>query len=52
MAIYITSDKGDIDAPEKLYQECIPSRIIKDLGLLDMQYEGSQHSGILQTDAP
>lgn len=40
MAIYITSDKGDIDAPEKLYQECIPSRIIKDLGLLDMQYEG------------
>ena len=39
MAIYITSDRGDIETPAALYEECTPSRIIADLGLLYMQYE-------------
>ncbi len=39
MAIYITSDGGDIEATPKLYEECTPSTIISDLNLLECKYE-------------
>jgi S-adenosylmethionine synthetase len=39
MAIYITSNIGDIDAPEDLYEECTLANIIKDLHLLEQKYE-------------
>lgn len=42
MAIYITSDKGDItDVPKSLYAECAPARIIKDLHLKDGSFKYS-----------
>lgn len=33
LAIYITTDLGDIKVPESLYEECTPKRIIEDLNL-------------------
>ena len=39
MAIYIDSNIGNIDANESLYEECEPSHIIKDLSLLNIDYE-------------
>ena len=39
LAIYINSDKGNIEPKKSMYKECTPSRIIKDLGLLDVDYE-------------
>lgn len=38
LAIYITSDQGDIKTPTRLYQGCIPENIIKDLDLLNKDY--------------
>lgn len=38
LAIYITSDKGDIDVSDSLYIECEPNNIIKDLDLLNKCY--------------
>ena len=38
MAIYITSDKGDISVPNILYEECKPQNIINDLKLKDVKY--------------
>ena len=35
LAIYITSDKGDIDVSGSLYAECEPNNIIEDLDLLN-----------------
>jgi len=39
LAIYIDSDKGYIDTNNELYEECTPRRIIKDLDLLNTNYE-------------
>ena len=39
LAIYIKTDKGDIETPEKLYEECKPKNIIKDLKLREICYE-------------
>ncbi|MGM9877200.1 MAG: methionine adenosyltransferase domain-containing protein [Bacilli bacterium] len=39
LAIYITTDKGDINVPKKLYKECKPKNIIKDLNLKNICYE-------------
>lgn len=39
LAIYIDSDKGNIDIEEKLYDECKPKNIIKDLNLHNTCYE-------------
>ena len=39
MAIYITSNKGDVAATPELFEECTPSRIISDLKLLECKYE-------------
>ena len=38
LAIYIISDKGDIDVSDSLYAECEPNNIIKDLDLLNKCY--------------
>ena len=39
LAIYIETDKGSIEVPKKLYKECRPKNIIKDLRLRDICYE-------------
>lgn len=39
LAIYITSDKGDLPVEPLLYEECTPYNIIKDLNLRDICYE-------------
>ena len=39
LAIYIDSDKGDLDVEIGLYQECIPSNIIKELDLREPKFE-------------
>ena len=39
LAIYIETDKGNIEAPEKLYEECTPKNIINDLDLYNPCYE-------------
>lgn len=39
VAIYINSDKGYINVSEDVYEECKPERIIKELGLLEVDYE-------------
>lgn len=39
LAIYIRSDKGNIEPTRELYIECTPKRIIEDLCMLDMDYE-------------
>ena len=38
LAIYIDSDKGEIDVPRNLYAECTPTRMIKDLKLKEIDY--------------
>lgn len=45
LAIYIESDKGNIDIPESLYEECRPQNIIKDLNLLNKCYEETAKFG-------
>lgn len=39
LAIYITSDKGNINVNDSLYEECKPRNIIKDLNLKNIKYE-------------
>lgn len=39
LAIYITSDKGDIEVDESYYEDCTPNKIIHDLDLLNQTYE-------------
>lgn len=38
LAIYIDSDKGNIELPKELYKECTPERIIRDLKLKTIDY--------------
>lgn len=39
LAIYVKSDKGDLEPTETLYEECTPKRIIQDLNLKNECYE-------------
>lgn len=39
LAIYVDSDKGNIEVSDELYKECTPKRIIDDLKLKDVDYE-------------
>ena len=39
MAIYIKTDKGDIEPSKRIYEECKPRNIIKDLDLRNLSYE-------------
>ena len=39
MAIYIKTDKGDIEPSKRIYEECKPRNIIKDLDLRNISYE-------------
>ena len=39
VAIYIKTDKGDLETPSYLYKECKPRNIIKDLNLRNISYE-------------
>ena len=39
LAIYISTDVGDITPTKALYRECTPKRIIHDLGLKDISFE-------------
>ena len=39
LAIYIEGDRGMIQEPVELYDECRPINIIKDMGLLNEKYE-------------
>lgn len=39
LAIYIKTDKGDIEVDKKLYEECKPRNIINDLNLRNICYE-------------
>ena len=39
LAIYIMTDKGEIEVNRKLYQECKPRNIINDLDLRNIRYE-------------
>jgi S-adenosylmethionine synthetase len=39
LAIYVDSNKGNIEVPKEIYKECTPARIIEDLKLKDLDYE-------------
>lgn len=39
LAIYITSDKGELEVPQGFYEECKPRNIIRDLDLKNKSYE-------------
>ena len=39
LAIYIKTDKENIDVPDKLYEECKPKNIINDLNLKNISFE-------------
>ena len=39
LAIYIDSDKGNLEVEENLYKECTPQKIIEDLDLYHICYE-------------
>lgn len=45
LAIYINTDKGEITPQKKLYKECQPQTIIKDLNLQNMCYEETAKFG-------
>lgn len=45
LAIYIDSDKGNLQVEENLYNECTPKRIIKDLNLYYICYEDKAKFG-------
>lgn len=45
LAIYITSDIGDIEVPNDWYEECKPKNIIKDLNLKNICYEEKARFG-------
>ncbi len=39
LAIYISTDKGDVEPSKELFEQCKPRNIIKDLGLKETCYE-------------
>ena len=39
MAIYVDSDKGNIEVGEELYESCTPKNMIKDLSMKTKNYE-------------
>lgn len=39
LAIYITSDRGNIEVPSSVYEECTPKNIINDLKLKEIDFE-------------
>ena len=39
MAIYVDSDKGNLVVDDSYYEECEPRNIIKDLNMLNLDYE-------------
>ncbi len=45
LAIYITSDKGDIEPDNSLYHQCSVNQIIKDLDLLNKNYQNTAMFG-------
>ena len=45
LAIYISTDKGEIEVPEYLYEECTPKNIINDLNLKNICYEDKAKFG-------
>ncbi len=45
LAIYIDSNKGNIEVENSLYEECTPKNIIKDLDLLNTCYEEKARFG-------
>ena len=45
LAIYITSDEGNIEVDASIYEECTPKNIIKDLDLLNTCYEEKARFG-------
>lgn len=49
LAIYIDSNKGNINVDDNLYDECKPKNIIKDLGLLNVDYEELAKFGHFRT---
>lgn len=48
LAIYIKTDKGDIEASKELYEECKLKNIIKDLNLKNICYEETAKFGHFQ----
>lgn len=48
LAIYIDSDKGELEPAEELYEECKLKNIIKDLKLLEKNYEETARFGHFQ----
>ena len=48
LAIYIDSNKGEIEPPEELYEECKLKNIIKDLDLKNKCYEETAKFGHFQ----
>ena len=45
LAIYIKTNLGDIEVPQKLYEECQVKNIIKDLKLLEENFENRSKFG-------
>lgn len=45
LAIYISSDIGDLEVPNNWYEECKPKNIIKDLNLKNICYEEKARFG-------
>ena len=45
LAIYIDSNRGNIEAPASLYEECTPKRMIEDLDLYHTCYEEKARFG-------
>lgn len=39
LAIYVTSNKGNLEVPASLYEECMPHNMIEDLNLRNICYE-------------
>ena len=39
LAIYISTDEGDVVVPQELYEECTPKRISRDLRLKELDFE-------------
>lgn len=45
LAIYVTSNKGNLEIPDSLYEECTPHNMIKDLNLRNICYEEKARYG-------
>ena len=48
LAIYINSNKGNIEPPEELYAMCTPQNIIESLNLKNIKYEETAKYGHFQ----